>query len=78
MDKKQGLFGIKDGIYLIIAPLVIILPISYWYFNLPPEGFCQAENRILSDQEKIEKNSCEYFRKLSASYSRRNGTKIRI
>jgi len=55
MDKKQGLFGIKGGIYLIIAPLVIILPMAYWYFNLPPEGFCQAENRRLTDQERIEK-----------------------
>lgn len=55
MDKKQGLFGIKDGIYLIIAPLVIILPISYWYFNMPPEGYCQTENRRLADQERIEK-----------------------
>lgn len=45
----------KDGIYLIITPLVIILPITYWYLNLPPEGYCQAENRRLTDQERIEK-----------------------
>lgn len=51
MDKKQGLFGIKDGIYLIIAPLVIILPISYWYFTAPPPGFCVAQNRFIPDGE---------------------------
>jgi hypothetical protein len=51
MDKKQGLFGIKDGIYLIIAPLVIILPIAYWYFTAPPPGFCVAQNRFIPDGE---------------------------
>ena len=54
MFKKQGLFGIKDGIYLIIAPLVIILPISYWYFTAPPSGFCMTKNRFLTDAEYIE------------------------
>lgn len=54
MDKKQGLFGIKDGIYLIIAPLVIILPITYWYLTAPPPGFCAEQNRFLTDAEYIE------------------------
>ena len=51
MDKKRGLLGIKDGIYLIIAPLVIILPISYWYFTAPPTGFCVVQNRFILDGE---------------------------
>ena len=54
MDKKQGLFGIKDGIYLIIAPLVIILPIAYWYFTAPPPGWCAEQNRVLSEKEVID------------------------
>lgn len=54
MDKKRGLFSIKDSIYLIITPLVIILPITYWYLSAPPLGWCKSEGRILSDQEKIE------------------------
>jgi hypothetical protein len=54
MNKKQGLFGIKDGIYLIIVPLVIILPIGYWYFTAPPPGWCETEKRVLTNKEVIE------------------------
>ncbi len=46
MDKKRGLFGIKEGIYLVIISLVIILPISYLYFTAPPVGWCVAENLL--------------------------------
>ena len=53
MHKKQGLFGIGDGIYLIIAPLLIMLPLSYWYFTSTPSGFCVAQNRFLTDAEYI-------------------------
>lgn len=54
MDKKQGLFGIKDGVYLIITPLVFVLPITYWYFTAPPSGWCEAQNRVLTDAEYID------------------------
>lgn len=62
MDKKQGLFGIKDGIYLIIAPLAIILPISYWYFTAPPPGFCAAQNRYVTDEEYIKLSTNAYHK----------------
>lgn len=55
MEKKKRLLSTKAWIYLIIVPTLIILLISYWYLNLPPEGYCQTENRRLTDRERIEK-----------------------
>jgi hypothetical protein len=54
MNKKQGFFGVKDDIYLIITLLLIIFPISYWYFTAPPPGFCEAQGRIFSKKEIID------------------------
>ena len=51
MDKKRDLFGIKDGMYFIITPLVLILPITYWYFTAPPPGWCEAQKRVLPGSE---------------------------
>ena len=59
MDKERGLFGVKNRIYLVFTALLIIVltleVVGFWYFNLPPEGFCKPENRRLSDKERIEK-----------------------
>ena len=43
-----------DCKYLVITPLVILLPVCYWYFTAPPPGWCAAQKRLLTDKEYIE------------------------
>ena len=43
-----------DGKYLVITPLVILLPVAYWYFTAPPPGWCVAQKRLLTNKEYIE------------------------
>ena len=43
-----------DGKYLVITPLVILLPVCYWYFTAPPLGYCAEKKWLLTDAEYIE------------------------
>ena len=56
MSKNSFKAAMKgDGKYLVITPLVILLPVCYWYITLPPVDYCEVQGRVLSDKEKIEK-----------------------
>lgn len=66
MHKKQGMIGIKDGIYFIIALLAIILALAYWYLTAPPPRFCVAQNRFIPEEEFVKSsvNGKQYKQKI--------------